>query len=350
MKYIKGFDTLRAISVILVLVTHLGAFHYLPENNFVRLRVWSLLSGTTGVMVFFTLSGFLITRILLIELQRFQNLDFLKFYARRFLRLLPPLLIFYGAVLVLMKTGQITNSNAGFLFSFFYLYNFVPKQYYTGELGHTWSLALEEQYYLLWPFVIQFVRRQQNLVVLLITFLLLSLVAVYAFPHWDLTHNFKSMRWFIPAAAPIIIGSLFAILVHNKEREDLVMLRNSNWLLAGAVILFLAPLYSPDLRLNFLPQSTGVALLFVWILYNQESTLVKILDNKPLSYIGKISYGLYVYQGLFLKTGPGPDPSQNIWIQSWPQNIMLTFVVAILSYHLLEQPVLKLKKRFTRIA
>jgi peptidoglycan/LPS O-acetylase OafA/YrhL len=66
------------------------------------------------------------------------------------------------------------------------------------------------------------------------------------------------------------------------------------------------------------------------------------LEFKPLSYIGKISYGLYVYQGLFLRTGPGGD----LWIQGFPLNIFLVFVTAILSYHILELPLLHYKKRF----
>ncbi len=66
MKYIKGFDSLRAFSIILVLLSHAGLHKHLPENDFYRIRVWGLISGTTGVYVFFALSGFLITLLFLI--------------------------------------------------------------------------------------------------------------------------------------------------------------------------------------------------------------------------------------------------------------------------------------------
>ena len=76
MKYIKGFDALRGISIILVLLTHLGLYHHLPENHFLKHRIWQLISGSSGVQIFFTLSGFLITKILLKELNEFKNIHF----------------------------------------------------------------------------------------------------------------------------------------------------------------------------------------------------------------------------------------------------------------------------------
>jgi peptidoglycan/LPS O-acetylase OafA/YrhL len=101
-------------------------------------------------------------------------------------------------------------------------------------------------------------------------------------------------------------------------------------------------MYSYWFELTVLFQSIGVSILLIYIYYNQDKKIVDILNNKYLSYIGKISYGIYVYQGLFLRTGPGGK----LWIQQLPQNLILTFLVAILSYHFLERPVLKLKKRF----
>ena len=83
-------------------------------------------------------------------------------------------------------------------------------------------------------------------------------------------------------------------------------------------------------------------MFLVWVLYNQENRITILLDNKILNYIGKISYGLYVYQGLFLGTGPGG----NLIIQQFPLNIGLTVVIAILSYEFVEKPILTLKSRF----
>lgn len=100
MKYIKGFDTLRAISIAMVVTAH-----SLPNLWIQDHRIWYLISGDTGVLVFFVISGFLITTLLLKEKRMNGIINLKKFFARRFLRLLPPLVIFYLAILVLMTTG-----------------------------------------------------------------------------------------------------------------------------------------------------------------------------------------------------------------------------------------------------
>ena len=82
--------------------------------------------------------------------------------------------------------------------------------------------------------------------------------------------------------------------------------------------------------------------ILIWTYYNQESVLTNLLENRLLRYIGKISYGLYLYQGVFLMTGPYGV----LTIQQFPLNIILTFIVAIISYELLEKPILRYKNNF----
>lgn len=343
MKYIKGFDTLRAISIIFVLTTHLGLIQLLPEEHFYRARLFNLFSGGIGVRIFFSISGYLITTILLREYKTNGFINFKNFFARRFIRLLPPLIVFYSAIVILMGLDYLKPSAMAVLFSVFYLYNFVPNTYYTGELGHTWSLALEEQFYLIWPFAIHFLFKRKLLNAFIFTLLGLSAFALFEYKNHDFLRYFKAARWFIPAVTPVLIGSYFAIL--NYKRDGLLKSSNSLLVLSVALVLYLSPLYLPTyfLRTSIFFQSTGISLLLVWIVNHQSSIVTKILDNKPLTYIGKISYGLYVYQGLFLRTGPGGT----LWIQQFPQNIILTVCAAIISYHFLEKPILKLKKRFS---
>ena len=344
MKYIKGFDSLRALSIIFVLVSHLGLYHYLPEDEYIRKRVWQLISGGTGVQIFFTLSGFLITNILLREIKKHGSIHFLNFFARRFLRLLPPLLILYIFTFVLMEMELIKNSTYGILFSFFYVYNFIPLKFYTAELGHTWSLSLEEQYYFIWPFVVHYVREKKKLFLLVIAVVLSCILAIYVLPQISFTGRFHPTRWFIPAVAPIIVGSFFGIWSFGVSQEwKNNKIYNRRLIIAG-VFFFLFPLYTPILKLTFVFQAIGVSMILTWIVFNQDSKLTKSLDIKVLSYIGKLSYGIYVYHGVFLRTGPGSD----IWIQQFPQNIVLTLCMAVVSYHFLEQPILKLKDRFRR--
>lgn len=120
MKYIKGYDTLRAFSIILVVASHLLPAGY----EFYNTRLWIVVSGTTGVQIFFTLSGFLISTLLLKELKKKGKINLKNFFARRFLRLLPPLILFYLLIAIFMLKGDIQSTLVGYLLSLFYVYNF----------------------------------------------------------------------------------------------------------------------------------------------------------------------------------------------------------------------------------
>lgn len=340
MKYIKGYDTLRAYSIILVVVSHLLPAGY----SFYETRLWIVVSGTTGVQIFFTLSGFLITTILLREIKEKSKINFKNFFARRFIRLLPPLILFYLIIAVFMARGDITSTLVGYLFSVFYAYNFVHHDYYTVELGHTWSLAVEEQFYLTWPFIVSFFKKTKQLLVVGVGIIIMCLIGYYIFPTIEVTKHYHTDRWFFPAVAPIIIGSLFAVLNKRYAENWKSNLQSNYWLLIIGVGLFLYPLYSPAILLVTAPifQAVGVAIGLIWLLYNQSSKLTAIIDNPLLRYIGKISYGIYVYQGFFLRTGPGGD----LAVQQYPLNIILVVAIAILSYELYEKPLLRLKKKF----
>jgi peptidoglycan/LPS O-acetylase OafA/YrhL len=338
MKYIKGFDTLRALSIAMVVTAHSLPNFWLQEH-----RVWRLFSGDTGVLVFFVISGYLITTLLLKEKLKNGFINFKKFFARRFLRLLPPLVLFYTVVMILMTAGVIQETYIGLGISIFYLYNFVPNKFYTGELGHTWSLALEEQFYFTWPFVMSWVKQQKSLVYLgLLSIVLSILFLLFIYPIEFLGH-FKAHRWFIPAISPIMIGAMFAL-----TKDKITASIQSSWLqFLFFAVCYTAPLYFPEKVLLISPifQSFGIAFLLLLIIGNQEAKFVVILNNPVTSYIGKISYGIYVYQGLFLRTGPGSEQ----WFQQFPQNLIFTLICAILSFQFVEKYFLKKKKKFAVI-
>ena len=352
MKYIKGYDGLRAFSIILVVLTHLGLGDILPENEYVRNRVWLLFSGLTGVQVFFTLSGFLITGILLKERMAGSTINLKNFYIRRFLRLLPPLVIFYLVVGILMFYHKIVTTSVGFTMAVTYTYNFIPVKFYSGELGHMWSLAVEEQFYLVWPVLLLFVTAARRLYAIIAAIILACVAAIYLLPgipiHGGTTtlgEMFLVKRWFIPAVGPIMIGSGFAIFVHYNYEKLAHTIKNNKLILLFAFVLYASPLYLPGMLLdsNAIFVSFGVSLFLLWIYFNQEGILTNALQRQPWVYIGKISYGIYVYQGFFLRTGPTAD---SMAIQKFPVNIILTIIVAILSYELFEKRVLKLKDKF----
>lgn len=352
MKYIKGFDALRAVSILMVITTHLGFYKLMPDNEFIKTRFWNLISGSTGVNIFFTLSGFLITLILIREKKTTGRISFKNFYVRRFLRLLPPLIILYLSIGLLMSLGLVKTSFVGLFLSIIYLYNFIPNKFYTGELGHTWSLALEEQFYLIGPFIINYLKGKKIILISSVV-VILCVVGTYVLPTIFINYKgnailikdlFRVERWFIPAVAPILIGVILATLVLEYETRISKIVAHNKIILILGFSLFLSPLYIPEPIINITSVllAIGIGFILVWILFNQQSRICKVLEFKPLAYIGKISYGLYVYQGLFLGTGPGGKLS----IQQFPLNIILTFVIAIISFELIEKKALKLKSRF----
>ncbi len=341
MKYIKGFDGLRAISITLVLLTHLNLFDLLPENSFFQTRVWKMISGETGVWIFFSLSGFLITSILLNERKNKGFINLKRFFFKRFIRLLPALIILYTFVVILNQFNLIDLTIQGFFLSLLYLYNYVPVYYYHDEIAHTWSLAVEEQFYLIWPFIIQYLFPSK---IFKVCAILLSLCVLLLITQHYITFeiSYKPERWFLPSAAPIFMGSMAAFFISTNNSTFVSLFKNKKGMRWG-IFFFLYPLYSPASLLYLTPffLSIGISLIIAWIYYHQDSKVTSILNNKALSYLGKISYGVYVYQGVFLKTGPGSD----LFIQQFPQNVILTVITAILSFELIEKRFLLLKNK-----
>ena len=342
--HIRGFDGLRAISIILVIITHLGVYNDLPDQHFVRVRMWPLFSGGTGVNIFFTLSGFLITRLLIIEKLRAGSIDLKRFYLRRFMRLTPPFVLFMIINIVLVLLGFFEISAFGMLASFFYLYNFIPTTLYNGHLGHTWSLAVEEQFYLFWPLIINGISRK---ITYYIAFYLIFISAIVLLFMSDieipgtrtgikLNDAFHASRLFIPAVGPIMIGSVFAFI---HERKNVLF---QNWIWC-APILYLFPLWSPIMLIEAAPiiQSFGVGITLSWVVVHQEAAFISVLEWSPLAYIGRISYGIYLYHVIFMGMGRGAG-----LIPVFPWNVLVSILFAIVSYEFIERRILRLKDRF----
>ena len=338
-----------------VLFTHLGVYASLHERGFYNTSLDVLFSGNTGVQVFFTLSGFLISLILLREYKVKNSINLKNFYIRRFLRLLPPLCILLLLVAGFMWVKLIPRSSVGFIMAATYTYNFIPIKLYTGELGHTWSLAVEEQFYFLWPMVLLVFTSTKKRIYFIAAAIFLCITAACAWRNifvvqsgvrYELGNLYMVDRWLLPAFAPIMVGALAAIAAIEFGTYWKKKLEKQNWPLLIFLLFYTLPLLLPTviMPLKTLLQSLGIALLLLWIFFNQQSALCSFLEIKGLNYLGKISYGIYIYQGFFLRTGP---EDSEIIAQLFPYNILLTFLAAIVSYEFIEKPVLKLKSKFS---
>jgi peptidoglycan/LPS O-acetylase OafA/YrhL len=322
MKHRPELDGLRGIAILVVLGAHTGVPGF-SEGG-----------GGAGVTLFFVLSGYLITGLLLAERTRNGRVDLRAFYIRRALRLFPALAAVLIVVAALALTGlmpQAASEEVDYRIVLLgvvcYVANWVAVAGQSiGMLGHTWSLAVEEQFYILWPTLLlaglRLGRQRMALIVLLLIFLDTPYRLLL-----DLNGGF--MHVFVGTDTrgdALLFGCVLAIL---ETRWHVTV----GWLgLLGVAAL--AALWPADPGLGaqilFIPAAAIVSTLAV-------AGCPTILAWRPLAFIGKISYGLYLWHGLVIW-----------WHLPWPVAVPLSIGIACVSYFVLERRFLRLKDRFGR--
>jgi peptidoglycan/LPS O-acetylase OafA/YrhL len=336
---VPQLDGLRGIAILLVLIYH-GAVNY-PNNPFKFLGTL----GGLGVMLFFVLSGFLITSILRKEQANTGVVDIRGFYAKRALRLFPALALFLGSVMVLMIAGLTSDVNwKQLLIGIFYLRDIFGSGL---TLGHLWSLGIEEQFYLLWPLMLLLVPRKRLLPVAfgIATLVCLSRMTAMHLRTFDYDTGIYYMRpWF--RADSILAGCCIALA---KENYAAVIRRAGAYVPAGAI--WAAMLAWTFWGEHLLPGSfyLGVQLILATagvakVVSNEDSSARSVLTQSWLRYVGRISYSLYLWQQLFLVA----KQQSWGWIREFPMDIILSVVLAALSYRYVELPFLALKDRLSK--
>ncbi len=354
--YLPQLDGLRALAVALVVIHH--AFLDDP-----RALLTALSLGAVGVRMFFVLSGFLITGILLDMRQRQLPLGaaLRTFYIRRILRIFP---LYYLALGVLWLLN-FPNFRATALWHLFYGTNFYitghPSTALTGY-GHFWSLAVEEQFYLLWPLAILALPRRW-LKPLLLTCVAGSvgyrLVARFALHgSWWNSH--------IPLWGCVDALALGALLASLRPADSNADARQMKWLeragQLGAVALvatFALRLADRGYKFHHATLELTVSLATVWLLIALvradpangpvKSPLKRLFSLRPLAYVGRISYGIYVVHPMVIallwrQSPTGPTPLVRV------AAVAASLLVAALSWHLYEGPINRLKDRFASLA
>jgi peptidoglycan/LPS O-acetylase OafA/YrhL len=330
--YRKALDGIRGVAVLLVLLYHLP----LGVPNV----------GHVGVMMFFALSGFLITTLLLEERHTFARIDLPQFYRRRALRLLPALI---AVLTVIVALDLIVGSQAGYrrpaLFALFYVANWaIIGGVDFHHINHTWSLAIEEHFYLLWPLTLVLVLRNHEKKILL------WIAVAGAVASWGL----RVSLWASGASLPriiyatdtrldsLLIGCIFAIVGWQSIQ------RVPHVVTGAALATFAIVIVIPDHWFQFAIGFTAVPVATVIIIAGCLTSrgAWTVLGHRPLAPIGRISYGLYLWHlpiyGFVFKYGAGlPRAAQSIGA------VLLSFAVASLSFRFVERPFLRLKRRRT---
>jgi peptidoglycan/LPS O-acetylase OafA/YrhL len=334
---IPSLDGLRAISIALVMLSHLlgtGGFPLGPRALGAAGDV-----GYLGVRVFFVISGFLITALLVSEHERKGRIALGDFYARRAYRILPPFLAFVAAVVIAAELGAITLHERDVLHALTYTTNYHYER--SWQLGHIWSLSIEEQFYLIWPaLLIAFPRRATALSIIMIALApLCRLAAWYWAPYRDDV---------IMEAYPCVMDSIAAgcLLTAarpwlDRQRWYLRFLESPwFWLVPAAVLVAQMPSrVAFDYVTDITVMNLGIAICVDRFVRFPDTIAGKLLNARALVWVGTLSYSLYLWQEPFL------DPKDHSSWTHWPLNLGLALLCAVGSYYLIERPFLALRDR-----
>ena len=350
--YMPQLDGLRALAVLAVWFEHWGLP---PIPGLKRIHEW----GGLGVYLFFVLSGFLITGILLrgreaIEATNIPLLEVTRtFYIRRFLRILPVYyVVLFCTAILLPDTRRLFWWHLTYTTNLWYgvhWYDYVPG-------AHFWSLAVEEQFYLVWPWLVLLTPRRLLLKSMIGIAVVSALYRLgYIFQPWHKPGVTTMLAWSLGNFDRLAMGSILAVLWERGNWKQIRSLCAAClWVgLVGEIVMQLMGTPKGDNRFVFALHPVTAALLFTWLVNGAargfRGPVGWILQSGPMLYLGRISYGVYllhVFTPALLKRAHMHVPN-GPWVVRFPILAAVTLGLASISWFMLERPINQLKRRFT---
>jgi peptidoglycan/LPS O-acetylase OafA/YrhL len=335
-----SLDGMRAICIGLVVLAHLSNAY--PLNDSMRTIFRQI--GILGVQVFFVISGFLITTLLLKEKINTGNISLRSFYIRRGLRILPVAFLYLICMFVLNRIFQLNIPAASFIGAVFFLSNLARFHggWYT---DHYWSLSIEEQYYLVFPLMLKkFTAKIHWAILFFIFFIILLRIIAYSqrFPDWPWL---QTLGWLIYQSDGVLTGSLLSVLCFRNIIPFNFLIRYS--LIFSLILPFLIWAFHANL-LGYGAINPFIACLLISIfllcnIIKQGTVFYNFLNNKHIMFIGKLSFSIYIWQQFFTSTDGRFGRFARL-----PINIIMIAVVSYCSYFFFEKKFLKIKDKFKR--
>lgn len=335
--HLPSLDGFRGISILMVVIGHL----------FVRrgYDAWQyIFNGNLGVYIFFVISGFLITTLLLKERLKTKTISLRKFYIRRFLRIFPVAYLYLFVLIFLNYFLHLHIPWLAFLSAALYIQNieYFNLSWYT---DHYWSLSIEEQFYLFFPSLIKKNLKLYSIVMPLLLLVIPLLVFVCRHVRFLEDSYFYYVVHFMLKFDGVMVGSFFSILVF-KGLIPWAFIRKYKMPL-NIILLALTMVIHNNHSLTAINHLSSffIAVIIISNIYPADDVIFKFLNNKWLIKIGILSYSIYIWQQLFTMTRSEPT-SANIPWYPLPVNVILLFVISYISYNYYEKSFLRLKDRF----
>jgi peptidoglycan/LPS O-acetylase OafA/YrhL len=339
--YIPTLDGWRAIAITAVLVCHgfHGFFGKLGPYPNQRLQAY-VTQGHIGVDCFFAISGYLICHRLLSEKTSTGRISLFSFYFRRAFRILPAYFLYLLVIGFFAHFGYLHVSTIEWASCLCFFRNLLPDSAMTNDrwyLSHLWSLSVEEQFYLIWPVFLIILKTRQQLVFGLIS---AAFVAFYS-PSIVIEMNGHLVHP-VPKLDGLIWGALLAISLRNAKFE--FALRKI--LCAELSIAFLLVLTILGVSNRIPNGSIWIPMIFPLIIastvLHPSKKFSRFLELPSVRWVGQISYSLYIWQQLFLIMEGSPLIEGLEAVQYFPLAFVATFICALLSFYLIEKPMIQL--------
>lgn len=363
--YFPNLNGIRFIAASLVIIHHVEQLASLfGMESYYDLIPWIEIIGKLGVVLFFVLSGFLITFLLLTEEASTEIIQIKHFYIRRILRIWPLyFLIVTLAFLILPNIPLFIIPEFGkdvvyqklwlniLLFATFFpniALSVVGKIPYA---SHTWSIGTEEQFYLVWPVILKYIKKNRIQLMFFIIFSYLAFWGVLnsSFSHYIPFHMLIKAFWSRFNIDCMAIGGLYAVFLFEKHKVLRILL---NPYFFYTCLISVISLISNGIRVPYVHYECYSILFGVVILNMASNTNFKnILENKLFNELGNISYGLYMYHPITIvltfQISKWLDISTKWFI--YPMSVLLTMILAWVSYTYFERFFLKFKAQFSSI-
>lgn len=329
---LKVLDGLRAVAVLIVMISHANLGHIVP--------------GGFGVTIFFFLSGYLITTLLRLEYDRDGSVSFKGFYLRRSVRIIPPMLICYAVALVLVATGLIGRPMdwAGIKWDLLFLTNYAPPLVPNSLIPiPLWSLDIEEHFYLIFPAVFLLILRLPSNSRMVVVMALIAAALLLRFFEFSRGNANWIFYWTHTRFDAILFGVLLTI---DQARGNA---RGGTWpfFVAGLVAILVSlvvrdPLFRETVR--YTVQGVGLFFIFKFLLEGGRNAITALLESAPFKRVADWSYVLYLIHMPLLMAAEHSLPHLPVPAR-FAAGLLAAFAFAAVMERYVERPLLHWRKR-----